>query len=105
MIRRPPRSTLFPYTTLFRSRSGLQESDVHRVHWRERCRIPEWLVCRRGCDLGRRPNERQHRVAERVLQTLLDAALERVDVVSARIEEDVAARDESLDPLELHRLE
>src|SRR3712207_6874788 len=24
MIRRPPRSTLFPYTTLFRSRQGLQ---------------------------------------------------------------------------------
>src|SRR2546430_6110100 len=24
MIRRPPRSTLFPYTTLFRSRSALQ---------------------------------------------------------------------------------
>src|SRR5260221_5366747 len=24
MIRRPPRSTLFPYTTLFRSRSGLE---------------------------------------------------------------------------------
>src|SRR5216683_5712103 len=24
MIRRPPRSTLFPYTTLFRFRSGLQ---------------------------------------------------------------------------------
>src|SRR2546430_4401172 len=24
MIRRPPRSTLFPYTTLFRSRSGSQ---------------------------------------------------------------------------------
>src|SRR3712207_7045896 len=24
MIRRPPRSTLFPYTTLFRSRSGAQ---------------------------------------------------------------------------------
>src|SRR5690349_21989150 len=24
MIRRPPRSTLFPYTTLFRSREGLQ---------------------------------------------------------------------------------
>src|SRR5256885_13232028 len=27
MIRRPPRSTLFPYTTLFRSRSG----HVHRA--------------------------------------------------------------------------
>src|SRR5256885_6398073 len=24
MIRRPPRSTLFPYTTLFRSRAGLK---------------------------------------------------------------------------------
>src|SRR5437660_6330280 len=25
MIRRPPRSTLFPYTTLFRSQSGIDE--------------------------------------------------------------------------------
>jgi len=34
MIRRPPRSTLFPYTTLFRSWtvSGVRE------HWRERRR-------------------------------------------------------------------
>src|SRR5258708_32061875 len=31
MIRRPPRSTLFPYTTLFRSRydSLLDETDIH----------------------------------------------------------------------------
>src|SRR3712207_8931518 len=28
MIRRPPRSKLFPYTTLFRSRSGLPPSTV-----------------------------------------------------------------------------
>src|SRR3712207_7157940 len=27
MIRRPPRSTLFPYTTLFRSRGGLRCRD------------------------------------------------------------------------------
>src|SRR3712207_8079827 len=27
MIRRPPRSTLFPYTTLFRSELGASESD------------------------------------------------------------------------------
>src|SRR6266849_7566704 len=38
MIRRPPRSTLFPYTTLFRSRDGRDVSDLagevgsHRVH-------------------------------------------------------------------------
>src|SRR2546425_4895513 len=28
MIRRPPRSTLFPYTTLFRSRSRLRDRDL-----------------------------------------------------------------------------
>src|SRR3989442_7178232 len=37
MIRRPPRSTLFPYTTLFRSsRGGIESNDGigrgHRVH-------------------------------------------------------------------------
>src|SRR5258705_9783912 len=29
MIRRPPRSTLFPYTTLFRSPSGTQPAPLH----------------------------------------------------------------------------
>src|SRR3712207_7295091 len=36
MIRRPPRSTLFPYTTLFRSRRLHQESDARQT--RERAR-------------------------------------------------------------------
>src|SRR5436305_8347524 len=31
MIRRPPRSTLFPYTTLFRSPGGRQVGAPHRV--------------------------------------------------------------------------
>src|SRR5580658_10623859 len=31
MIRRPPRSTLFPYTTLFRS-DGLQFAELHQRH-------------------------------------------------------------------------
>src|SRR3712207_7218724 len=31
MIRRPPRSTLFPYTTLFRSRSTVQIEDTERL--------------------------------------------------------------------------
>src|SRR3989442_10693019 len=34
MIRRPPRSTLFPYTTLFRSTQGGEVNSVERV-----CRI------------------------------------------------------------------
>src|SRR2546422_8110547 len=45
MIRRPPRSTLFPYTTLFRSsltrvrtrvRSSTQASNARRPPWRQR---------------------------------------------------------------------
>src|SRR2546429_6447795 len=45
MIRRPPRSTLFPYTTLFRSAPGEREDHAHhadpddeveRVHARHR---------------------------------------------------------------------
>src|SRR2546430_8962895 len=31
MIRRPPRSTLFPYTTLFRSRSDLHQRQTRRT--------------------------------------------------------------------------
>src|SRR2546425_4898877 len=37
MIRRPPRSTLFPYTTLFRSSAGSGEPAAIG-HWRERRR-------------------------------------------------------------------
>src|SRR2546429_5251521 len=36
MIRRPPRSTLFPYTTLFRSDKGLAE------HHGMRARVASW---------------------------------------------------------------
>src|SRR2546426_3867625 len=32
MIRRPPRSTLFPYTTLFRSRAHRRRPDADRRH-------------------------------------------------------------------------
>src|SRR5258705_4440503 len=34
MIRRPPRSTLFPYTTLFRSRPRFLLDVLHRVQFR-----------------------------------------------------------------------
>src|SRR5258708_12473027 len=42
MIRRPPRSTLFPYTTLFRSFEGLRAADVADE------RRPERLGARHG---------------------------------------------------------
>src|SRR2546425_8647982 len=38
MIRRPPRSTLFPYTTLFRSPHGARRPDARRREDRPRCR-------------------------------------------------------------------
>src|SRR2546430_12458348 len=43
MIRRPPRSTLFPYTTLFRSRlAGLRDGVVHEAAGRRRALlVPE----------------------------------------------------------------
>src|SRR5260370_27140639 len=33
MIRRPPRSTLFPYTTLFRSNRRLRYASTLRISW------------------------------------------------------------------------
>src|SRR5258708_27731819 len=66
MIRRPPRSTLFPYTTLFRSRFGLflkapeSREAAYRTMWQDPKRLrvirseehtselqsPDHLVCR-----------------------------------------------------------
>src|SRR2546430_13534734 len=38
MIRRPPRSTLFPYTTLFRSRRSPEDAVQEREHRRVRAK-------------------------------------------------------------------
>src|SRR5205823_12129665 len=54
MLRRPPTSTLFPYTTLFRSRLGAQRHDLllprERLQQRGRGRAVE-----RGLGHARRP--------------------------------------------------
>src|SRR2546426_5437641 len=75
MIRRPPRSTLFPYTTLFRSVAGAesQTMDIHaKVHRldapeklgkaRQRAHVPGRLGVGRGpagglCRASRRSEE------------------------------------------------
>src|SRR2546430_11982455 len=46
MIRRPPRSTLFPYTTLFRSRTVFQREEL-----RVQRDCPQWLPKVMGCDV------------------------------------------------------
>src|SRR5438309_7460896 len=56
MIRRPPRSTLFPYTTLFRSPGGRVVTPVGR-RGRE---------C--GCRLGRRRGDARRRCGPRALR-------------------------------------
>src|SRR5256885_8597229 len=59
MIRRPPRSTLFPYTTLFRSpspRRREQERDEGKGHQPELGQDDPRVRCRgKGHDLGLRP--------------------------------------------------
>src|SRR2546430_7984133 len=58
MIRRPPRSTLFPYTTLFRSRHSI---DVVAAEARDTCLVTDdglasWIVVWvRSGDLARHP--------------------------------------------------
>src|SRR5690242_20958647 len=55
MLRRPPRSTLFPYTTLFRSERGRlvgEAAERHQVVHRER-------IARELADGERRPRDRK----------------------------------------------
>src|SRR5947209_12479964 len=44
MIRRPPRSTLFPYTTLFRSSNA--DADTTGCFLTGRYRLPRWVLRR-----------------------------------------------------------
>src|SRR2546429_8433593 len=53
MIRRPPRSTLFPYTTLFRSR------DRDHPHRGQHGGPPDGATRDRRRDRGRRPQDRK----------------------------------------------
>src|SRR5688572_31635295 len=60
MIRRPPRSTLFPYTTLFRSALRMQDAGG-AVEAGERRRLRHG----RGLELGRRADRLEQLVLER----------------------------------------
>src|SRR3712207_7819533 len=57
MIRRPPRSTLFPYTTLFRSLPRLPD---HRRAVGQRGRLPEARLGGRGDLPPGRPRSEEH---------------------------------------------
>src|SRR3712207_8718168 len=65
MIRRPPRSTLFPYTTLFRSHSAFRSRGRMLGHWccgsdskEGRAKAPgAWLCLCRSAGAGERSEE------------------------------------------------
>src|SRR3712207_8707741 len=50
MIRRPPRSTLFPYTTLFRSRYWVDDYDMRRIESRLNA-LPQFTTRIDGVDI------------------------------------------------------
>src|SRR5256885_5119042 len=52
MIRRPPRSTLFPYTTLFRSFGGLNRTPLHNVAWNGDVAMAKLLIDRKSTRLN-----------------------------------------------------
>src|SRR3712207_7761328 len=59
MIRRPPRSTLFPYTTLFRSRGSPRGGRWAGCHARASPPdAPDWTGCRAG--RHERPRSEEH---------------------------------------------
>src|SRR5258707_5230426 len=64
MIRRPPRSTLFPYTTLFRSQGGDGRGEHAPFRFAELYLFAAERPCRLG-DQGRRFVEADHQLPDR----------------------------------------
>src|SRR5258707_13181651 len=91
MIRRPPRSTLFPYTTLFRSGMHLERASEHRQAaqvYRDVLTIApphpeEWMV--RPLERAREVVAQNTRALDVFLETRLAAAREKGDRKSTRL--------------------
>src|SRR3712207_8858193 len=83
MIRRPPRSTLFPYTTLFRSKLMFRESRVGAVA------VPHTLVTTKLRAPRTRPNlverPRLHEALDRGEERKLDRKSTRLNSSHANI--------------------
>src|SRR3712207_7392305 len=64
MIRRPPRSTLFPYTTLFRSHGAGEVTDRRIAQLRRDDEPVEHLGHLRPCGVGRREGRSEEHTSE-----------------------------------------
>src|SRR5256886_11562609 len=87
MIRRPPRSTLFPYTTLFRSSRNvhLAPADGDFFAQRSRIRRPEPVFGMDALDMWREDLDRVHRIGfaieDEVREIEVDALIVETDVL------------------------
>src|SRR2546429_9708299 len=87
MIRRPPRSTLFPYTTLFRSRGGAFAEVFQRLERAIGVAQPDDALHRVAADvLDRRQAKQDAAVADRKVRPRL-VDIRRQDIDSTRSEE------------------
>src|SRR3712207_8505409 len=73
MIRRPPRSTLFPYTTLFRSLEGAADAGAKLIAMENLYMYGPTDGRRITEDLPYAPNTRKGRVRARMSQELMEA--------------------------------
>src|SRR5688572_31116072 len=84
MIRRPPRSTLFPYTTLFRSRRGQQPR--RGLHGGDRRRARDGGRDRRGAARGEsRASRRRREQGARERALILDRKSTRLNSSHSQI--------------------
>src|SRR3712207_8366178 len=87
MIRRPPRSTLFPYTTLFRSAAIPLVARARAGEWRRRCRLRGTVSRHVVLAAGPRSEEHTSELQSRqylVCRLLLEKTnLDKVDRINA----------------------
>src|SRR2546422_3182646 len=91
MIRRPPRSTLFPYTTLFRSLTD--EADCRADERRRRARDERGAPRRGACRCVERSEEHTSELQSR-LHLVCRLLLEKKNSISPMLDQIVALLDE-----------
>src|SRR5690349_22818251 len=92
MIRRPPRSTLFPYTTLFRSRSafirafstGMRPSLLNSVVWASKLKAQAISTSKSASRSEEHTSELQSR-RDLVCRLLLEKKKKVIDLSSGRV--------------------